>query len=56
MELREAGFDVVLFQPRQVRANAVYRLRRLSRRALDADPLIQRRLPWRALDAFSGSA
>ena len=27
-ELRAAGFDVVLFQPRQVRAYAVYRLRR----------------------------
>lgn len=34
--LREAGLDVVLFQPRQVRAYAVYRLRRAKTDAIDA--------------------
>ncbi|MEK4031499.1 IS110 family transposase [Methylocystis sp. IM2] len=34
--LRSAGFDVVLFQPRQVRAYAAYRLRRAKNDAIDA--------------------
>lgn len=34
--LRKAGFEVVLLQPRQVRAFAVYRLRRAKNDAIDA--------------------
>jgi transposase len=34
--LREAGLDVVLFQPRQVRAYATFRLRRAKTDAIDA--------------------
>jgi transposase len=35
-QLRKAGFDVIIFQPRQVRAYAVYRLRRAKTDAIDA--------------------
>ena len=35
-DLHEAGFDVILFQPRQVRAYAVYRLRRAKADKIDA--------------------
>ena len=35
-ELRKAGFDVILFQPRQVRAYAAYRLRRAKTDRIDA--------------------
>lgn len=35
-DLRQADFDVVIFQPRQVRAYAVYRLRRAKTDAIDA--------------------
>jgi transposase len=34
--LREVGLDVILFQPRQVRAYAVYRLRRAKTDSIDA--------------------
>lgn len=34
--LREAGMDVIVFQPRQVRAYAVYRLQRAKTDAIDA--------------------